>query len=123
MLNSILRIIGRILLILLVAGVVIGAAFGLSTFTGGTGRFRSGEGQRFTQPSAGANNEAGQVGRPPRGGGDDEGVPNNGSISRGLVQVLTKAVVIGVITWIGLLLLRFYKQLLPGKPREQTEPS
>ena len=106
--HSILRIFGRIALILLAAGIVIGLAYGLSRFTGNQSRFRSdGGGQRFTQPQAGDNN--GQFARPPRGG-EDEGFRENGSIVAGLIQVLTKAVVIGVFTWIGLLVLYLVKR-------------
>ena len=108
MLTSILRILGRIVIILLVAIVVIGLASLLSKTTGSAQGFRSDEGQRVAPP--GGSNLAEQPGRPQRGEGDGEGIQANGSLFRGLFQVFTNSLIIAVFVWIGLLLFKRIKR-------------
>ena len=120
--NSILRILGRITLILAAAAVVVGLAYGFSSITGSSARFRPGDNQRFTPPSSGSNNQSGQFSRQPRGD-EGEGFRENGSLIAGLVQVLTKAVIIGVFTWLGLLALGLMKRKPPQASQDQqVEP-
>ena len=120
MINSILRITGRIFLILLAAALVVGLSYGLSSITGrSANRFGSGEGQRFTPPGSGLNNNGGQFARPARGGGDGEGFRENGSFIGGLVQVLAKALVIAVFTILGLIGLRLVKRQPPQTTPDQ----
>jgi hypothetical protein len=115
MIKSIFRILARILLILLVASAVVGLAYGASKMTGSAApRFRPDDNPNFTQPGApGGNNQAGQFARPPRGPGGDEGFRENGSITRGLFDVLKNILIIGVITWIGVIIFRHSKRRLP----------
>jgi hypothetical protein len=126
MLKSIFRILGRITIILLAAAVVIGLAFGASKLIpAGTSRFRPDDGQRFTAPAgtAGTANSAGQPNQPPRGrGGDDEGFQDNGSLARGLFQVFTNTLLIGVFTWVGVLLLRYMKRRTSTGLPDQVDP-
>ena len=126
MLKSIFRILGRITIILLAAAVVVGLAFGVSKLTGaGASRFRSDDGQRFTAPAgtSGVANSAGQPNRPARGrGGDDEGFGDNGSLARGLFQVFTNTLLIGIFTWVGVLLFRYTKRRSPTTLPDQAEP-
>jgi hypothetical protein len=115
MLKSIFRILRRIALILLIAGAVVSLAYGLSRTVNISPRFgRDGGGERFAQSApAGANGQPAQPPQQFRGGGD-EGFRENGSLSRGLFQVFTNALLIGLFTWIGLLLFRRYKRRIPA---------
>ena len=125
MLKSIFRILGRITIILLAAAVVVGLAFGVSKLTGaGASRFRPDDGQRFTAPAGApsAANSAGQPNRPARGpGGNDEGFRDNGSFARGLFQVFTNTLLIGIFTWVGVLLLRYTKRRTPTTLQDQVD--
>lgn len=114
MLKSILRILGRSLIILLAAVIVCSAAYGLSKVSGSSNtRFRSEEGQRF-EPQ-GTSNQNGQTTRPPRREGGEEGFRGNGSITRGLMQVFVNILLLTAFTWIGLILFNF------GKNRKSTD--
>lgn len=114
MLKSIFRILGRTLLILAIAGIVVGLTYGLSKTININPRFgRDGGEERFAQAAPpGAN---GQPGQPPRQfrGGDDEGFRDNGSWVRGLFQVFTNILLIGFFTFIGQLLFRRYRRRIP----------
>jgi len=122
MLKSIFRILGRITIILLATVIVVGLAFGVSKLTGsGNSRFRPDEGQRFTAPATGTD-PAGQPNQPPRSrGGDEEGFQDNGSLIRGLFQVFTNIVLIGVFTWVGVLLLQYSKRRTPTALPDQVD--
>ena len=115
MIKSIFRILARIFLILLVASAVIGLAFGFSKMTASAApRFRPDDNPQFAQPGApGSNNQSGQFARPPRREGADEGSRENGSITRGLLDVLKNILIIGAITWIGVIIFRHSKRRLP----------
>ena len=123
MFTSILRIIGRIALILLVAAAVIGFVTMVSKTTSNTSGFRSDGEQRFLpQPGQVGNNQAGQPARPPRREGGGEGFEGSGSIARGLIQVFTNGLLIGVFVWIGLLIFRRNKRQPPTSLQGQVEP-
>ena len=114
MLKSIFRILGSTVLILAVAGIVVGLAYGVSRTVNINPRFGGeGGGERFTQAAPpGAN---GQPSLPPRqlGGGENEGFRENGSLTRGLFQVFTNILLIGLFTFIGQLLFRRYRRRIP----------
>jgi hypothetical protein len=103
MLKSIFYVIARILLILLVAAAIVGlASYGLSQTANLNPRFgnRAG-GTNFDAARPPANN-----GQPPaqnfRPRGGEEGFRGNGSLTRGLFQVFTNTLLIGMFTWLGL---------------------
>ncbi|MEI7849210.1 MAG: hypothetical protein WCK35_25660 [Chloroflexota bacterium] len=113
MLKSILRTLGRIALILLASGVVIGIAYGFSLMGNGNQNFRPDGERSFEQGSNTTQN--GQNTRPPRRHeGGEEGFRENGSVGRGLIQLTTNSLMIAIFTWVGLLIFRRFKRRLPA---------
>jgi hypothetical protein len=111
MVKSIFRIMGRIVLILVVASVIIGiSAFGLSKLGNPNPRFGNREGGDNLAParSAVTNGLPGQNFRGREGG--DDGIRNNGSLVRGMVDVVTNGLIIGIFTWIGVLLFNYSRR-------------
>ncbi len=124
MLKSILRTLGRIALILLASGVVIGITYGFSLLGNGNQNFRP-EGERsFEQasPTRGNNNQSGQNTRQPRRHAEgEEEFRVNGSVGRGLIQFTTNSLLIAIFTWVGLLIFRRFKRRLPANLELQAD--
>jgi hypothetical protein len=109
MLKSIFKIAGRIVLILAVAGIVAGLTYGVSKAVNITPRFGGdGNRERFQQ-------QPGSLpGQPPRQfRGDDEGFRENGSLLRGIGDVLMNAAGIAIFTLAGWFIFRRYRRRLP----------
>lgn len=113
MLKSVFRILGRVVLILAVAGVVAGLAYGVSKAANISPRFgREGDRERFEQRQPGG--LPNQPGQPPRQfRGDDEGREGGGSLLRGIGDVLMNAAGIAIFTWAGWFIFRRYRRRLP----------
>lgn len=120
MLKSILRTLGRIALILLASGIVIGIAYGFSLLGNGNQNFRPDGERSFEQ---GSNiTENGRNNRLPRRHEEgEEGFRENGSIGRGLIQLTTNSLIIAIFTWIGLLIFRRFKRRLPANLELQAD--
>jgi hypothetical protein len=115
MLKSVFLIVGRIIIILAVAGIVIGLVAGLSSVINFNPRFgREGDRERFAQGQQ-PDGVTGQPGQPPQQprGEDEEGFRGGGSLVRGLMDVAMNAAGIAIFTLAGWFLFRRYRRRLP----------